>query len=108
MARLGRPGTTPEAITDDLVSLATDLAKKKLEDGTASSQLIALYAKEGTPAAILQRRKLEAEVELIEAKTKAHNDMADSKEAMDEVLRAFKEYSGAGIFGGGDFDEEIL
>lgn len=93
--RKQKTGTTPEAIEQEIISMAVDEIKKRISSGTASSQLLAIYGKEGTVKAQLERRKLEKELELLEAKTKALNDSADIKELTDEALKAFRKYSGA-------------
>lgn len=47
-----RPGLTIEADENLCISLATDLAKKQLIEGTASSQVITHYLKLGTSYSI--------------------------------------------------------
>ena len=40
-----RPGTTVQSVENELVSLAMDVARKQLLDGTASSQVITHFLK---------------------------------------------------------------
>lgn len=90
-ARLGK---TPEAIEQEIISLSIDEVKKRIESGKASSQLLSIYAREGTVKAQLERKKLEKELELLEAKTKALKDAVDIKQLTQQALDAFKVYSG--------------
>ena len=87
-------GTTVEAVEQDMVLSATKLAKKWLDDGTASSQIVAIYAKEGTEEARLKRRKLVAEIDVLEAKAEAYKSATNEAELTENALNAFKKYSG--------------
>jgi len=89
-----RPGTTIEAIEQELISISIDEVKRRILKGTAASQILSIYAREGTVEAQLKRQKLKQEIILLEAKTKAINNAADGKALMDEALKAFKTYSG--------------
>ena len=66
-----RPALTPEAEENQMISLAVDLAKKQLMEGTASSQVITHFLKLGSSKEKLEREKLEKENELLRAKTEA-------------------------------------
>ena len=52
-----KPPLTPEAMENQLIALATELAAKQLRDGTASSQVITHYLKLGS-----SKEKLEQEI----------------------------------------------
>lgn len=91
-----RPALTPEARENQLISLAVDLAEKQLREGTASSQVITHYLKLGTTTAQLEKKKLENETLLVEAKIKALADSADMKEMYVAAISAMKRYSGNG------------
>lgn len=89
-----RQALTPEAEENQLVALATELAKKRLQDGTASNQVIVHYLKEGSMKAKLERERLEKENELLKAKTEAIKASQDIKELLGEAMKAFSEYRG--------------
>lgn len=99
-----RPALTPEARQDQMICLAEDLAERQLREGTASSQLITHYLKLGTAQARLELKKLEAEIELQKAKTKAYDNAEETKVLIEAALKAMKTYSGNG---GSDEDEEF-
>lgn len=89
-----KPALTPEAEETQMISLAVDLAKKQLMDGTASSQVITHYLKLGTERERLEREKLKRENDLLQAKAKAVEDSQSQKELYAEALAAFRVYSG--------------
>ena len=91
-----RPGLTPEADENLCISLATDLAKKQLIEGTASSQVITHYLKLGTSLARLEKEKLQLENENLKAKTEALRSQQHSEELMEKAINAFRTYSGNG------------
>ena len=83
-----RPPLTPEAKENQMISLAMDCA--------ASSQVITHFLKLGSERERLEREKLEEENKLLRAKTKALEESAETKVVYEEVLRAMRDYSGAG------------
>lgn len=89
-----RPALTPEGREEQLISLAVNLAEKKLRDGTASSQLITHYLKLASPKNDLEREKLIEENKLLRAKTEALQSQKRSEELFEEAIRAMKEYNG--------------
>lgn len=91
-----RPALSPEARENQLVSLAVDLAEKQLLEGTASSQVIVHYLKQGTLKEKLERERLEEENKLLRAKTEAIKSTKRSEELMKEAIEAFRSYSGHG------------
>lgn len=82
-----------------LISLAEDNAERMLRDGTASSQIIALYAKQGTRTARLEREIAELNKELIAAKRDNLRQMQHMDELFMEATRMMKRYQG-------NFDDE--
>ena len=92
--RKRKAAVTPEARESQLISLATDLAEKQLMEGTASSQVITHFLKLGTSKAELEKRKLENETELLEAKTEAMRSAQRVEELYSEALEAMRHYSG--------------
>lgn len=91
-----RPALTPEAEENQCISLAVDLAKKQLLEGTASSQVITHYLKLGSTRERLERERLEEENKLLRAKTEAINSGKDLKKMYTEAIAAMKRYSGHG------------
>ena len=91
-----RPALSPEARENQLVSLAVDLAEKQLLEGTASSQVIVHYLKQGTLKEKLERERLVEENKLLKAKTEAIESTKRTEELMKEAIDAFRSYSGHG------------
>ena len=56
---------------DQLITLAVDLAMKRLKEGTASNQLVAEIIKMGTTKERLAREKLQRENDMLRVKTEA-------------------------------------
>ena len=96
------PVMTPEDQEDQLISLAVDLAVKRLREGTASNQLVAEIIRMGTAKERLAREKLERENELLKAKTEAIAAAKDNGEKYARAIQAMREYAG---LGGSDYDE---
>lgn len=88
------PAMTPEGQEAQMIALAMDCAKKQMEEGTASSQIIAHYLKLGTAKEQLELEKLRKENLLLEAKTKAIESSQERSEMYKEALEAFKRYKG--------------
>lgn len=95
-ARRTRPALTPEAREGQLISLAVDLAEKQLLEGTASSQVITHYLKLGTTRERLEQKRIEQEIELQKAKTKALGDAEEIKVLYENALKAMRQYGGYG------------
>ncbi|MBP5598239.1 MAG: hypothetical protein J6Y02_22925 [Pseudobutyrivibrio sp.] len=91
-----RPALTPEARENQLISLAVDLAEQQLRDGTASAQVITHYLKLGATTAQLEKRNLEKDIELKEAKTKALESAERQEELYANAIKAMREYNGYG------------
>lgn len=75
-----------------MISLAVDLAEKKLMDGTASNQLICHYLKLATTRELLEKEKLQKEILQLEAKTKAIQSTAHLEELFLKATNAMKAY----------------
>lgn len=96
-----RPALTPEARENQLISLAVDLAEKQMREGTASSQVITHYLKLGSMREKLERERLQEEIRLQRAKTKALDNAEEIKTLYEEALKAMRTYAGHG----GDNDD---
>lgn len=95
-ARSRRKMADPEAREQQLISLSENLAEQKLRDGTASSQLIIHYLKLGTTKAALEKEKLRKENNLLEAKTSAIYSAEETKQMIEDAIKAITKYGGHG------------
>lgn len=86
----------PAAREQQMISMAVDLAEKKLMDGTASNQLICHYLKLATTKEQLEKEKLRKEILQLEAKTNAIQSTARLEELFLDATNAMKRY-GAGV-----------
>lgn len=77
-----------------IIAKAVDLAEQKIEDGTASSQIICHYLKLATEEHQLDNKKREKEIELLEAKKDSIETEQKREEIFEEALNAFTSYSG--------------
>lgn len=100
------PAMTPEDQEDQLISLAVDLAVKRLREGTASNQLVSEIIKLGTTKERLAKEKLQRENEMLRAKTEAIEASRRNGEMYAEALRAMREYAGVQAIEDDDYDEE--
>lgn len=91
-----RPALTPESEENQMISLAVDLAKKQLQEGTASSQVITHFLKLGSTRAELEREKLKHENEVLVAKAEALRSNQRTEELFEQAINAMKRYSGNG------------
>ena len=91
-----RPALSPEAREQQMISYAVDLAEQQLLDGTASSQVITHYLKQGTIKAQIELEKLKLENELIRAKTESLEREQKTEEMFKNAIEAMKKYSGNG------------
>lgn len=89
------PARTKEARENQLIDLATRVAEKQLEEGTASAQVITHYLKLATVKEDLEREKLREENKLLKARTEAIESTARQEALYAEVLSAIKSYNGA-------------
>lgn len=91
-----RPALTPEAMENQAISLAMDLAMQQLRDGTASSQLITEFVKRGSTKARIEQEMLEQQKELMIAKKEALQSAKRIEELYDNAIKAMRDYSGNG------------
>lgn len=89
-----RRTTTPEARENQLISLAVDLAEQQLREGTASAQVISHYLKLATTREQLERKKLERENRLLDAKVEAYASSKRIEELYAQALTAMRSYAG--------------
>lgn len=91
-----RPALTPEAEENQMISLAMDLVRQRLLDGTASSQETTHFLKLGSSKAVLERERLIEENRLLKAKTKAYENAEEIKVLYEQALKAMRNYGGQG------------
>lgn len=96
------PAKTPQERESILTAKALNLIEKQIDDGSASSQLLSIYAKYGSQREILERERLEADNDVLRKKLETMEAAIDVKNLMDEALSAFKGYSGQKV----DDDDE--
>lgn len=96
MSRRRRPGLTPEARENQLISDAMDLAEQQIRNGTASSQIITHFLKLATTKMELEKEKLKNENELLRAKTEAIQSAQNTEELYKNAIEAMRRYSGQG------------
>lgn len=87
------PAITPEGREDQMIAYATNLAEEQLRNGTASSQVIVHYLKLGSLKEKQERKKLQEEIKLLEAKTEAIKSERDRNELYAKVIDAIRAYS---------------
>ena len=95
-ARNHPPALDPEARQNQLIALAVDCAEQQMRDGTASSQVITYYLKQGSMREKLENERLKEENKLLRAKTEALQSEKRSEELIEEALKAFRNYAGHG------------
>ena len=93
--RYDAPALTKEGREQQLIAKAERLAEKKLEDGTASPQIIVHYLRLATEKARLEQELVRAQVDLAKAKTESYESAARIEELFTNAEAAFKRYSGA-------------
>lgn len=92
-----RPATTPEGRESQMVSLAMELAEKRLRAGTASAQEVTHFLKLGSLNNRVEREILEKQKELITAKTEAIKREKSTDEMYADVIAALRSYSGSNM-----------
>ena len=83
-----------KARENQLISLAVDLAQKRLLDGTASSQVVTHFLKLGSTKERLEKEMMVEKKKLLKAKTEAIEAQRRVEELYAEALNAMKIYSG--------------
>lgn len=89
-----QPARTPEERENRLISLATDLAERQLEDGSATAQVITHYLKLGSTRERLEQEKLERENELLATKVEVMASAKRVEELYATALQAMRSYAG--------------
>lgn len=79
---------------DQMIALATDLAEKRIRDGTASSQVLTHYLKAGTVKNQLELENLRHQTELTKAKTEAVKSSERLEEICMNAIKSMRIYAG--------------
>jgi hypothetical protein len=87
-----RAATTPEARESQLISLAHDLAEKRLRDGTATGAEVVHLLRLGSSREQLEQARLAADVKLAEAKIEALASQTRSEELLQRAIEAMTRY----------------
>lgn len=90
------PARTPEARENQIIALAYDLAEKQISNGTASSQVLSHFLKQGTIKTQLELEKMKAETSLLQKKEESLAQQGRIEELYKDALNAMKTYSGNG------------
>lgn len=88
------PAKTAAGRANQLKAMAYDLAAAKLEDGTASNQLIIQFLKVDPVREELELERLENENTLLKARVSALESVPRVEELYAEALEAMKGYRG--------------
>lgn len=88
------PATTPEGREQQLTALAMDAIERRIMNGTASAQELTYFAKLGSPNSRLERKILEQQSELLEAKTNQIKSQDHIEDLMKNALSAMRDYAG--------------
>ena len=94
--RRRRRARTPEGREDQLISLAQDLAEKRLIEGTASAQEVTALLRMGTRRERLEQERLQNENLLLAAKREQIYAAKDLKVLFADAIDSMRTYSGNG------------
>ncbi|MBP5596173.1 MAG: hypothetical protein J6Y02_12380 [Pseudobutyrivibrio sp.] len=84
----------PEARERQLIGLSYNLVEQRLLDGTASAQEVCHFLKLGSMEKQLELEKMKNENVLVQKKVEALDSQIASDAKLQEVIDAFKSYSG--------------
>lgn len=93
-SHISPPAETPEEKEQQMINLAMSAAEEKLRNGTASNSIIIHFLKLGTEKYAYEKAKLQADVELAEAKTEGIKQQARMDELYAQAIGAMKTYQG--------------
>ena len=88
------PARSPEARWNQLTAMAVDETERRLQNGTASSQIISLLLKHATTMAQLELEKLRSDIILQKAKVQEIENKSSNNDLYEKALAAFKSYKG--------------
>lgn len=88
------PAMNPDVRENQMISMAVNLAEKKMRDGTASSAIIVHYLKLATKREELEREILQQQKDLLAAKTESLRSAKQIESLYTQAMDAMKEYRG--------------
>lgn len=95
MAKVKRtPARTPEARENQLINKAMNEVEHRLDNGTASSQILTVLLKLATTKAQLELEKLRSDIALQRAKEQEIDSKASNSDLYAQALAAFRNYKG--------------
>ena len=89
-----RPGLTPTTDEMQCISMAMDIAKQRLANGTASNSMVLHFLKMASPREEMEREDMRKDLELKDAKIKALEAQVNSEQKLQEAMAAFSRYRG--------------
>ena len=97
MSSTKKSKSTPPMSEEDVevkgIAAANLLALEKLENGTATSQIILHFLELGTLREKIRLEKMQQEARLLEAKIKSEESSLNSKELAEKAIEALKTYT---------------
>ena len=88
------PGMTVQARENQIISLAYDLAEKRIRNGSATSQEVVHFLKMGSSKEMLEKAKLDHENKLLQARTEALESQKKIEELYSKAIRSMAVYQG--------------
>ncbi len=88
------PAKTPEERESQLIAKSLNLIERQIDEGSISSTVLSIYAKESTQRAKLERERLGNENAVLKKKLETMEAAIDVKNLMEDALGAFRGYSG--------------
>lgn len=89
-----RPGLTPTTDEQQCISMAMDIAKQRLANGTASNSMVLHFLKMASPREEMEREDMRKDLELKDAKIKALEAQVSSEQKWQAAMAAFSRYRG--------------
>lgn len=96
--------STAEGLENECISLAYDLVRKRLIEGTATSAETVHFLKLGTAKERLEMEKTKKELELMDAKKEALQSAKHIEELYNNAIAAMRDYASFGNDEGYDDD----
>lgn len=98
------PASSQESREAQLISLAYDLAERRLREGTASSQEVVHFLKMGSQKDRLEREIMSEQKKLVTAKTGSYESGKRLEALYTDAIDAMRRYSGHAGESDGDSD----
>lgn len=83
---------SPEAVEQEMISLAIQQAKKQLQNGTAPASTVNYYLKLGSSREKIERNMIENQVELLKAKADNIKNSKEETQTYLDAIEAIKSY----------------